>query len=540
MIRVVEDVWRSLSCTSERCCAVGDGAVCWNLGDLNEPEFGTVLCSGHVMVGRAVRLAVGDLYGCAADAAGEGFCWRMDTFERVSLGAVRGVVAHGDKACYRSDAGWLCAGRGIATLSLGSRGRSSSSETPFATRYAEGFSSSAYGSFARVWGADGMSSLAIGEGDVFCGGSDSVSCWGSDLEVLPGVEVLAPTLAASHTDAIWGVTESQCAAVASATTAAGGSTVCAPLANGTAGCWTNGDDGTDANEFFAVRFGIDEVTDVVEVAVADSAGSIVVCARRLSGGVRCGNADGSVDYSLLAIARHLGCHAGVCCAVDLISGGLCWDALTAAVRSETLDESIIALGGMGRCAAVGLDGTVRCAQLDGSGLTRFDLGARVVDLSVGASHACATLDYGVVRCWGDNDNGQLGRPTSSNSVFGPGVVVPNVENALVVRAEADWSCALEEDGGVLCWGYRGPGHDAVAAAIPLDVPFSAVAMSSGSGGLCLTSALGEVHCEDSIDVYQDMTLSCMTEEMQEEEEPVSSSSRLYTTGLLLFLTLVNI
>jgi alpha-tubulin suppressor-like RCC1 family protein len=85
-------------------------------------------------------------------------------------------------------------------------------------------------------------------------------------------------------------------------------------------------------------------------------------------------------------------------------------------------------------------------------------------LAGGENHTCARTTQGAVMCWGGNYRGQLGSPSTTECVTGRGrfdcSVVPifaPVENAAMVTAGAEHSCALLADSTVACWGgsYRG-------------------------------------------------------------------------------------
>ena len=88
-------------------------------------------------------------------------------------------------------------------------------------------------------------------------------------------------------------------------------------------------------------------------------------------------------------------------------------------------------------------------------------GVKVIQIAAGGAHSCALLDTGNVRCWGDNEHGQLGygntdtigddeTPLSAGDVqtaaSGSGVKV------IQIAAGGAHSCALLDTGNVRCWG----------------------------------------------------------------------------------------
>lgn len=77
------------------------------------------------------------------------------------------------------------------------------------------------------------------------------------------------------------------------------------------------------------------------------------------------------------------------CARTTASAAMCWG-----------------LNTLGRVGASSGDtcGVVACAKTP-TGVT--GLGGGVVDISAGANHACAVTSAGGVKCWGNNDYGQL-------------------------------------------------------------------------------------------------------------------------------------
>src|SRR5207249_6936380 len=87
-----------------------------------------------------------------------------------------------------------------------------------------------------------------------------------------------------------------------------------------------------------------------------------------------------------------------------------------------------------------------------------DVGGPVVQLTAGGLHTCALLEGGKIRCWGNNQYGQLGyghtlsigddeTPASAGDVR-----IGDDVKAVRVVAGANHTCAVLDTGAVRCWG----------------------------------------------------------------------------------------
>ncbi len=104
----------------------------------------------------------------------------------------------------------------------------------------------------------------------------------------------------------------------------------------------------------------------------------------------------------------------------------------------------------------------------GDKLPPVDLGAgkTVKRLATGWEHNCAILDDNLLRCFGDNAQGQLGPTTSSpwgNQANEMGANLPIVmlgagRTVMMVTAGEEHTCALLDDGRVKCWGKNDLGQ----------------------------------------------------------------------------------
>jgi len=96
----------------------------------------------------------------------------------------------------------------------------------------------------------------------------------------------------------------------------------------------------------------------------------------------------------------------------------------------------------------------------GVNLPPVDLGAPVQSVAAGASHVCAVLADGRVKCWGDNLNGKLGLGDTTPRGTLPGQMGPALpavdlgagRTALQVSAGAEHTCARLDNGALKCWG----------------------------------------------------------------------------------------
>ena len=76
----------------------------------------------------------------------------------------------------------------------------------------------------------------------------------------------------------------------------------------------------------------------------------------------------------------------------------------------------------------------------------------MVDLSMAAGFSCARFADGSVRCWGVNNYGQLGIGRIDDGPYLVPTVVPGVSGAVQLSAGGRTACVRMASGRVLCWG----------------------------------------------------------------------------------------
>jgi hypothetical protein len=176
-----------------------------------------------------------------------------------------------------------------------------------------------------------------------------------------------------------------------------------------------------------------------------------------------------------------------------------------------LDDGSVKCWGENVSGQLGLSDTQR--RGDGPGemgatLPTVSLGpGRIAQqLTAGAFHTCARLDDGSVKCWGQNNTGQLGLGDNQMRGDGPGemgATLPAVDlgpgrTALQVIAGDRHTCARLDDGSVKCWGRNlegqlGLGDTVQRGASPGQMGASLPSVSLGPGRTALQLTAGAEH-----------------------------------------------
>mgnify|MGYP005673682837 FL=1 len=133
------------------------------------------------------------------------------------------------------------------------------------------------------------------------------------------------------------------------------------------------------------------------------------------------------------------------------------------------------------------------------------LSSNVSKVTTGHWHTCALLDNGSVMCWGKAINGVIGDGSTSvdklvpqwTQSFGSG------RYATDISAGAEHTCAILDDGTVMCWGFGGDGRLGTGSSVSRSIPTAT--SSLGSGKTAVGIALGERH---SCVLLNDGTVKC--------------------------------
>ena len=259
----------------------------------------------------------------------------------------------------------------------------------------------------------------------------------------------------------------------------GGGHTCALTDAGGAACWGSNVEGMLGNGTLTSRLLPGEVTGGTEL-VAMAAGYLHTCAVTTGGAVRCWGDNGFGQLGFAAPVRQLTPVA----VADLASG---WAAVTAGAFHNC------ALSNQGRlkCWGYNASGQLGNGLIESSNPVPQEVylgGMASTAVATGHSHTCALRGDGGVWCWGDNLFGQLGDGTGVDRLLP--VVVPGLESGVVaVSAKSFHTCALLASGAVKCWGSNDEGQlgngTRLDSLVPVDVGLAgAIAVGTGQYHSC--------------------------------------------------------
>lgn len=142
----------------------------------------------------------------------------------------------------------------------------------------------------------------------------------------------------------------------------------------------------------------------------------------------------------------------------------------------------------------------------GTGLPVVDLGGRTaISLAVGNNHTCVVLDDARVKCWGGNEDGQLGLGDTNRRGASPGQMGAALSPvdlggrpAARVAVGNKFSCAILVDGGVVCWGRNtygqlGTGDRTSRGRAPGEMGTALPTLNLGAGRTVKQVGLGDNH-----------------------------------------------
>jgi alpha-tubulin suppressor-like RCC1 family protein len=167
-----------------------------------------------------------------------------------------------------------------------------------------------------------------------------------------------------------------------------------------------------------------------------------------------------------------------------------------------LDNSSVMCWGENDQGQLGLGNTTDSLSASavnmGSGIT-------VKSIAAGGNHTCAILDNSsAVMCWGENDQGQLGLGTNTDSPNPSAVYMGSGITAKAITTGTEHTCALLDDDSVKCWGRGDEGqlgsgktNDIISppsASIVLGTNIDATAIASGKFHTCAILDNSSIKC----------------------------------------------
>ena len=273
---------------------------------------------------------------------------------------------------------------------------------------------------------------------------------------------------------------------------------CALLKNHSVMCWgdnTYGQLGNRIHQVFTRAIYVDAFRSLGDV-VSLSAGNDHTCALLYSGKVKCWgkNDSGQLgDGSIISRDEPVNVHALPTTVTALTSGNNHTCALLKTGRMKCWGNNDS--GQLGDSTQ-----TSRNKPVDVSNLN--DTNTHVVAMSAGQNSNCALLSNGAMKCWGKSSSGQLGNGRISVFEAKPQQVIGLTSGVAAISQGGTHACALLQNGSVQCWGSNNSGQLGIGSngtKITIPQPVTAlgthvVSINAKKLHTCALLADGTVQC----------------------------------------------
>ena len=284
------------------------------------------------------------------------------------------------------------------------------------------------------------------------------------------------------------------------------SSTCALLDDGSIACWGSNNygqlgDGTTTDRHTPTQTAS---LGAGRTAVAISSAGVNACAVLDDGSVACW---GSNYYGQLGDGTTTDRHTPTQTASLGAGRAAVAITTTTGVTCVILDDRHVSCWGRNAYGQLG-DGTTtdqHTPTLPATGMISLDAGRTASAISVSdASYTCALLDDGSVVCWGRNTLGQLGDGTTTNrdtptqtASLGAG------RTAVAISAGNDQTCAILDDGSVACWGSNQHGQLGDGTTTDRHTPTQTASLGAGRTAVAISA--GEYH---TCAVLDDGSVAC--------------------------------
>ena len=261
---------------------------------------------------------------------------------------------------------------------------------------------------------------------------------------------------------------------------------CALLTGGGVKCWGDGDYGQMGNGATADQTTPVDVTGLGSASVI-SAGRYHTCAL-VSGGVKCWgrNGNGQLGNGLTENSSTPVDVTGLGSGVSAVSAG-------SDHTCARLDSGAMKCWGRGATGRLGDgSGDQHETPVDVSGM-----GSSVTSIGAGAAHTCAIHSTEGVKCWGWNYRGEVGDGTDMTRMTPVSVYNMGAGTADRIFTGTDATCAIMASTNLKCWGNNNFGQLGIGATSRITTPTTVAGLSAtvtmagaGDGSSCAANSDG--------------------------------------------------